>query len=44
MDGTWSCLSEKTKILMMNKGAKWRWHWEIPSNRRFSSNAAIMDE
>ena len=44
MDGTWSCSSEKIKMPMMSKGTKWRWHWQIPSNRRFSSNAAITDE
>jgi hypothetical protein len=26
MDGTWSTLSEKTKIPMMNKKVEWRWH------------------
>jgi hypothetical protein len=42
MNGTWSCLSKKTKMPMMSMGAQWKWHWEIPSYRRFSSNTAIM--
>jgi uncharacterized protein YqgQ len=44
MYGIWNYFSKETKIPMMSKETKRRWYWEIPSYRRFSSNAAIMGE
>jgi hypothetical protein len=33
MDGTWNCFNEKSKMLMMSKGAERKWYWKIPSGR-----------